>query len=169
MKKLLILVMGLVILLSGCGPKVDERIKTINRVIDRFIEVYAEDYIKIGEETVLNENVIVAIKALSDNGYDVSLDDFIDSDSVKAYFDGLEYTNVTTAYKAVLVSQAFEFTHEKATTYLEGLTEDDVDVWSYTYGLIALKKANVNQELQNKLLEKLNIIREEDYRDADYA
>mgnify|MGYP000925802041 CR=1 FL=1 len=169
MKKLLILLLGLVILLTGCGPKEDELTKDVNKAIDAFITNYAQDYIKVGEETVLNENVILAIKALQDNGYDVNLNDYASSEEVKAYFDGVEITSMNAAYKAVLISRAFGITSDKATTYLKGLTEDDVDVWSYTYGVIALNITKVNKELKDAIVAKLNVIRDEDFRDADYA
>ena len=169
MKKLLILLLGLVIMLSGCGPKVDEETKELNRIIDRFIEVYADDYIKLGDAPVLHENVIAAIKALDDYGMDISLNDYLSKEEVKEYYDELDYTSIAVAYKAIVISKAFEVTHEKATTYLESLTEVDVDIWSYTYGIIALRLANVNSALENALLGKINIIREEDFRDADYA
>lgn len=169
MKKLVMLLLALVIMLSGCGPKVDEETKELDRIIDRFIEEYASDYIKLGEDAVLNENVIAAIKALDEAGFDVSLNDYLSKDDVKAYFDDLEYTSILSAYKAIVISKAFGVSHDPATTYLEALSEADVDKWSYTYGIIALRLANVNKALEDALLAKINIIREEDFRDADYA
>lgn len=174
MKKLIVFLLGLSILLVGCGPKVDngkvfDHSVEVNEAIDSFIEKYAKDYIKLTDKPILNENVIAAIHALEINGYDVSLNDYISDEDLSSYYKDKEFTSIGEAYRTAVIFKSFGLNYDNVTNYLETLTEVDVQPWDYTYGLIVLRNTNTNQTLQNELQNKLNIIKEEDYRDADYA
>lgn len=165
MKKLLLFLL-LVMLAGVTGCKQEKAVSDdVEEAISSFITNYASDYLSDVEK--LDYYVISAIKALDDSGYDVSLNDYLDADSVYNYYQNYEYQTINEIFKAIIVCHAFGVGYEKAKEALEEIT--DVDIYNYTYGLIALKITNVNKNLQDELSEKVLIIREEDYRDPDYA
>ncbi len=169
-KKLGIIILALFMLagVTGCENKEKEEkdplIKEVDEAIADFLEIYAEDY--VNEET-LDYYVISAISALEESGYDVKLTDFISKDDVKTYYENEEYDSISKIFKALLNLKAFNVDNSNVVSELNKVTE--VDIYSYSYGLIALKNANINNQLREDILSKINVIREEDYRDADYA
>lgn len=146
---------------TGCRQAEDDLLDEVNKAIAIFIENYSEDYVN---EEKLDYYVVPALSALDD----INLEDYVNKETVEVYLDQLEYTEINDAFVAAVNSKAFSIEiNDKAVESLKGFEE--ISPFSYNYGLIALNIENVNQSLRDNLLGKINIIREEDFRDADYA
>jgi len=161
MRKIFIFII-LVLLAGVTGCRQEETLDDeINDVIASFIENYADDYVN---EEKMDYYVVSALAALEE----VTLDDYVSNADVNAYLDNLEYNSINDAFIAAVISNAFNIPLNQKV--IDFLTEvDEVSPYEYVYGLIALKIAGVNLELKEELLSNINIIREEDYRDPDYA
>ena len=159
------------LLLAGAtGCKSEEKdllLAKVDLAIEEFIDNHLNKFIATEDEVVLDYYVVPAIKALEDNGYDIKLKELVDVDKINAYYSSYDYSSVASLFKATVIRKALGLNLDTVKTKLNELTE--VDQWSYNYGLIALNITDVNSELKQDLLTKVNVIKEEDYRDADYA
>ncbi|HHU56043.1 MAG TPA: hypothetical protein GXZ48_05095 [Acholeplasmataceae bacterium] len=166
MKKIMVFIF-LVLLagVTGCKQEKDPLLKPINSAIENFIDNHAEKYFT--DVAKLDYYVVTAIKALDDHGYDISLSNYLSKEEVENYYKSYEYNTIGEIFKAIEICRAFEIDYDFLVDALKKVNE--VDIYSYTYGLIALRITNVNIEMQDDLISKVPIIREEDYRDADYA
>lgn len=170
LKKLGLLVLSFLLLAGATGCKKKEKdplLAKVDLAINAFVENYLDKYVATEEEIVLDYYVVPAVKALEDNGYDIKLSDLVDNTKLTTYFDSYDYSSVASIFKATIIQKALGVNLDTAKAKLNELTE--VDQWSYTYGLIALSITNVNNALKQDLLTKVNVIKAEDFRDADYA
>lgn len=165
-KKLGLVVLALLLLAgaTSCKSEKDELMVQVDKAIDLFIENHLDKFVN---EESLDYYVVPAIKALEANGYKIKLTDVVPVAKVNEYYTDYDYSSVANIFKATVIRKAYGLSLDDAKNNLEEVTE--VDVWSYTYGLIALNITGVNSALKADLLTKVNVIREEDYRDADYA
>lgn len=155
---------------TGC-KKTEEQdpvLEAVDDTIALFLADYASSYVN-DEENVYDMYVVAAIAALEESGYGVSLSDYAADDAVQDYYSNLPYQTNGEIVKGVLVGDFFEVNYLAASNALSALEEADVDPYSYTNVLMALKKANLNPTLQSILSAKIIDIKTEDYRDADYA
>ena len=155
---------------TGC-KKTEEQdpvLEAVDQAIALFLANYANSYIDEAED-VYDMYVVAAISALEESGYGVNLSDYASDDAVHDYYSNRTYETTGEIVKGVLVGDFFGVDNAIALAALSNLEDADVDAYSYTNVLLALKKANINPTLQDNLVTKILDIKEEDYRDADYA
>lgn len=153
---------------TGCQTQLSEQEKQVNEAIEAFLDDYVSNYLSVnGETIVIDYYVASAIYLLEQSGYDVSINDYLSDSQAQTFIDQLDYTAPTNIFKALVIAKAFEIEANLAIAALEAL--ETVDVWSYAYVLIALNMADVNPALKQTILADINVIRSEDYRDADFA
>lgn len=167
-KWMLVLLVMLLAGATGCNGRTEPTKDAVDTAIESFMETYAHTYVGlIDDEVVIDIYVLSGIALLQESGYDVDVQDFLTTAQVESYLAALDYSMATNAFKAMLVASIYQV---DAPLALDALANyEDIDVWSYAYALIALAYSNNNPTLYQELLQKINVIREEDYRDADYA
>ena len=169
-RKLGLLVLSFLLLAGATGCKKEEKdplLAKVDLAIDAFVSDQLTKFISTDDKVVLDYYVIPAIKALEDNGYDIKLNELVDMNKVNTYYADYDYSTVGDIFKATVIRKAFNLNLDTAKIKLTEITE--VDVWSYTNGLMALNITGVNNTLKQELLTKINVFTEDDYRDADYA
>lgn len=153
---------------TGCQTQISEQEKQVNEAIEAFLDDYVSNYLSVnGETIVIDYYVASAIYLLEQSGYDVNINDYLSDSQAQTFIDQLDYTSATNIFKALVIAKAFDIEANLAIDALEAL--ETVDVWSYAYVLIALNMTNVNPTLKQTILADINVIRTEDYRDADFA
>lgn len=170
MKKTLIVLF--IIMLAGLTscrkePKIT-LIDYVNQAIDEFITNHAPIYFNEENGTIeIDYHVASALSALFAHDYPGQMDNYLKKDLVQNFLENSTFDTPSNIFKGIMIGNAFGFIPTKAIQALDAL--EQVDSWSIATTLIALRLTDVNLSLKNKLMEDVLIIKEEDYRDADYA
>lgn len=177
MKQKILLVFIMILTLAGvtsCSSNDDEKEKTdpviekIDNIINGFINEYSKEYLKVENNVyTIDYHILTGIHLLEKSGYDVKVTDYLTNDEVQIYVNGLAYETVSEIFVASLLDKIYEVDTSIAKNTLAKL--ENVDQWNLTYAYSALNHYNVNDDLKNDILSKITVIKEEDYRDADYA
>lgn len=137
-------------------------------VIHKFLDKYANNYLtKNSDGFNIDYNVVQGIKLLEQVDSKIQLTSYLSQKDASEYVDSLDYSLPVNFFKASVIDKAYNMVSSKPKEKLSMLTE--VDVWSINYVYGALNYYSVNQELKTKIQSQLYVIRDEDYRDADYA
>lgn len=167
--------MGLVVLcffllagVTGCKKDVkDNLLAKVDLAIDNFIDKQLDNFINTDDEVVLDYYTVLSVKALEKSGYPIKFDKLVDANKAKTYLDNIDTSSIASLFKVIVMKKTLGFNLDNEKIILASISE--VDIYSYAYGLVATVITDVNENLKNDILSKINIIREEDYRDADYA
>jgi hypothetical protein len=168
-KKLGLVVLCFFILagVTGCKKDVkDPFMAKVDAAIDRFMEKQIANFINTKDEVILDYYVVLSVKALENSGYP-KLSSLVDTSKVQVYFSDYDYSSVTNLFKAIVIKKALGLNYDNEKAYVKDLKE--VDIYSYAYGLAITEITGANDGLKQDLLTKINVIRDSDYRDADYA
>lgn len=164
MKKFLMIMILLTLAgVTGCKEQ-NPSLKRVNTEVDAFIETYLATY--VNDETQ-DFYVMRAIAKLNKAGYKVNLATYVNETALKTKYNDLEYDSLATIFKGLTIMDIYNTVPPKAVTALNTYTE--APAWNHTIAYLATKIANTNQDLQTSLLSQMSVIREEDYRDADFA
>ncbi|MGM9899500.1 MAG: hypothetical protein ACI32E_02835 [Bacilli bacterium] len=163
-KSLFIIIIIIFGLLVGCTLKDDTTI--VDKPINDFLTNYAQDYLSNSNREI-DYNVVRGIKLLEQVDEKVKLTDYLTIEDAKKYIDSLDYSYSTQFFKAAVIDKCFNMKSDKPMELLAKVEE--VDIYSTSYVYYALDYYDVNPTLKAQLLGSLNIIKAEDYRDADYA
>lgn len=154
--------------MSSCNKQDEDKSLGVDKVIKTFLDQYAQTYLnKKDNEYNIDYYVVATISMLEKHDETVKITDYLSKEDALEYIDTLDYTIPTNIFKASIIDKAYHIKSNKPEIALANL--NDVDQWSINYVYSALKYYQVNPELQNKILMKLTVINDDDYRDADYA
>lgn len=168
MKKFL-MIMILFVLAGATGCKEQNKmLKSINNEINAFVENHVADYLQNDNQDIY---VARAFAKLSENGYSYKLSTYLDEAAVKSYYDGLEYDlekdPIANIFKALIIGDLYNYKPAKA---LAALAEyEDTAAWNHPVAYMAVKVGGVNASFGEAVLAKMTVIKDEDYRDADFA
>lgn len=163
-KSLFIIIIIFLSLLVSCTLK-DDTIN-VDKPINNFLTNYVHDYLSSSTQGI-DYNVVRGIKLLEEVDESIKLTNYLSIEDASNYINSLDYSYSSQFFVAAVIDKCYNMISTKPQELLKDLNE--VDTWSIGYVYYALDYYGVNNELKNNLLNKLNVILEEDYRDADYA
>ena len=169
MKKFWLILLVLAIALTGCVRNKKKDLPTrVDEAIANFIERYSHDYIKESDDGVkIEPHVASALAALKSHGYPVSLDNYLEQELVKNYYDNLNIETTSLLFAALFNSLAFQINYDSIKDAWKQV--EAVETWDYAYALLALNITKNNAGLTDSLRAVIGQIHEEHFRDADFA
>lgn len=170
MKKLIVLFLALMLLAGATGcTKPENKEKTREELVDEaiaaFLKNHAAKYVD-GKSGKFDYFVVRAIAALETVDSKVKLSNYATLEEAEAELIKDEMS-VSELFKASLILDALDGDLTVIKDQVEQLSE--VDKYSYAYALVTLKQSGVENDLREELLDKIPVVLDEDYRDADYA
>lgn len=176
MKKNLIklFLLGLTFLLlagvTGCkNNNQNEDIKKIDSIIESFVANYLNDYFNAENANYLDYNVVIAVKKLEEQGYNIKLEDFISKTTVQTYYENFESNQtVSNIYKASMILKAFSLETLKYKNELLAIKMINSE-WEYGQLLMLYDLYEIENELKAEILANITVVKEESFVDADYA
>ncbi len=162
MKKFLtIMILLLLAGVTGCKEQ-NPNLKRVNNEMDAFIATYLATYVNSEAQDFY---VMRAWAKLNEAGYKINLN--VSEETIKNKYNNLEYNSLASIFKGLIIMDIYKSTPQAAVNALNEI--ETVEAWDHTTAYMALKLTNTNQSLQRSLLAQITTIREEDYRDADFA
>lgn len=155
---------------TGCkNNNQNEDIKKIDSIIESFVANYLDDYFDAKKANYLDYNVVIAVKKLEEQGYNIKLDELIPKAIVQAYYENLESNQtVSHIYKASMVLKAFSLDALQYKTELLTIKTINSE-WEYGQLLMLYDLYGIENELKTEILANITVIKEGSFVDADYA